>query len=163
MAWTLFLAFIMMAGLFLLLFAGVAFIQDKKLFTSAPKDVWEAIQPHPERFRGAHALGWTLGVAALMMMVGAVVYGGANGVQNHFGYWQFFGRFAVMFLLLEAFDVLFFDLFLLTHSHFYQHYYPETEGCRGFHQFGYNWMDHVKTTVMAIVAAFALAAICLLF
>lgn len=45
---TIILSVIVMAGLFLMLIAGVAFIQDKKYFTSAPKDVQNAILPREE-------------------------------------------------------------------------------------------------------------------
>ena len=27
---------------------------------------------------------------------------------------------------------------LLTKTHFFQHFYPETEGCEGYHRFGFN-------------------------
>ena len=159
---TLLLSLMLMAGLFLMLFAGVAFIQDKRLFTSAPKDVWQAIKPHPERFRGAHALDWTLAVLAVAIMMGAIVYAGWDGVRCGFTYADFLVRYMIMFLLLETFDVLFFDLFLLTHSRFYQYYYPETEGCAGFHSFGYNWKDHLKTTAACILASLVLSGICVL-
>ncbi len=159
---TIVLSAVLMAGLFLLLFAGVALIQDKKYFTSAPKDIWEAILPHEERFPGAHVLGWALGIAAMLMMLGAVLYAGWDGMQNSFAYMHFFVRYVTMFLLLEAFDILFFDLFLLTHSRFYQHYYPETEGCAGFHRFGFNWKSHLAAIVLCPLAAAVLAYVCTL-
>lgn len=56
MGLTFLLLLIIVCGLMLMLWAGVAFVQDKKLFSSAPKDVQEAIQPREERFRGAHAI-----------------------------------------------------------------------------------------------------------
>jgi len=34
-----------MAGLFLMILAAVAFVQDKKMFGSAPKDIQVVIQP----------------------------------------------------------------------------------------------------------------------
>ena len=57
---TILCAVMMMAGLFIMLYAGVALIQDKRFFTSAPKEVQAAVQPRDERFPGAHALGWFL-------------------------------------------------------------------------------------------------------
>lgn len=48
MKMTLLLSTIMMAGLFLLLFVGVALIQDKKYFTTAPREIYEAIKPKHE-------------------------------------------------------------------------------------------------------------------
>ena len=52
-----------MAAYFLLLYAGVGLIQEKRFFGSAPKENLDAIPDRkPERFPGAHILGWTLGV-----------------------------------------------------------------------------------------------------
>ena len=39
MVLTILLAIMMMAGLFLMLLSGVGFIQDKRFFTSAPREV----------------------------------------------------------------------------------------------------------------------------
>lgn len=49
---TIILSVIVMAGLFLMLIAGVAFIQDKKYFTSAPKDVQDAILQERKLYAG---------------------------------------------------------------------------------------------------------------
>ena len=57
---TVVLSLVMMASLFLMLYAAVALVQDKRLFTSAPKDIQAAVQPKAERFPGAHVLGWFL-------------------------------------------------------------------------------------------------------
>lgn len=65
MALTLLLTLICIAGVFLMLFAAVAFIQDKKYFGTAPKDELERIQVHEERFPGMHILGYALGILAL--------------------------------------------------------------------------------------------------
>ena len=79
-----------MAGYFLLLYAGVGLIQEKRFFGSAPKENPDAIPDRkPERFPGAHILGWTLGVLALALMVGGFVLGGWDGIRSGFGYWAF--------------------------------------------------------------------------
>ena len=65
------------------------------------------------------------------------IYAGWDGKQNNYGFWQFFWRFLAMLYLLKAFDIICLDWFLLTKSRFFQHYYPETEGCAGYHQFGF--------------------------
>ena len=51
-------AAMVMAAYFLLLYGGVGFIQDKRFFGSAHKDVLAVIpDKKPERFRGAHIVG----------------------------------------------------------------------------------------------------------
>ena len=46
------LSLVMMAGLFLMLWGAVGFVQDKRLFSSAPKEALDVIQPKEERFEG---------------------------------------------------------------------------------------------------------------
>ena len=79
---TLILSACICAGMFLMLLTGVALIQDKKYFTSAPKDIQEAIRPREERFAGQHALGWFLMLLAVVMMAGSLVYAGWDGIRN---------------------------------------------------------------------------------
>ena len=71
---TIVLSLVMIASLFLMLYAAVALVQDKRLFTSAPKDIQAAIQPKEERFPGAHKLGWRLLMLSVLLFVGAIVY-----------------------------------------------------------------------------------------
>ena len=159
---TVILSLVLMAGLFLMLWSAVAFIQDKRFFTSAPKDVQAAVRPRAERFPGAHRLGWRLMILAIALMVFALLYAGLDGVEKGFGFWQHFTRYLIMLLALKAFDILFFDLVLLCHSNFFPHYYPEVKGIVGPHQFGYNWREHLLMIVLSPVAAAALAGLCIL-
>ena len=55
------LSVMMMAGLFMLLWGGVGFIQDKKFFSSAPKEAIEVTPDYmPERFKGQHVVGYIM-------------------------------------------------------------------------------------------------------
>ena len=65
---TLLASFLVMAAYFLLLYAGVGLIQEKKFFSSAPREVFAAVpERKAERFRGAHILGWYLGILAMLL------------------------------------------------------------------------------------------------
>ena len=58
---TLFLAIVFCAAITLMLLSAVAFIQDKKFFSSAPKEAQEVLLPRDhELFFGARTIGWTL-------------------------------------------------------------------------------------------------------
>lgn len=162
---TLLLAFMMMAGLFLLLWAGVGFIQNKKFFSSSPKEVMEVIQSKEERFRGQHILGWMLGMTAILLMIGAPVIGAVNGIRNSFSFLQFLNRFLIMLLSLKAFDVLFFDWVLLCSRGFgfFEHYYPEVAVVLRPELFGYNKKEHLCQITGMIIGSFAAAWICTLF
>ena len=135
---TILLSVVFILAVCVLLYSAVALIQNNKLFTTAPKDIQAAAKDHPERFPGAHALGWALAVLCMFLMIGVFVYGGYAGVKRGFTFWRHWLRFAVMLYLWKAFDVVCLDWLLLTRSHFFQHFYPETEGCAGYHSFGFN-------------------------
>ena len=151
---TLILTLIFILAVCLLLYAAVALIQDRRFFTTAPKDIQAVAVDHPERFPGAHVLGWLLAVLSLVLMVGAFVHGGWNGVLSGFTFWQLFLRFNLMLYLWKAFDVVCLDWLLLTKSHFFQRYYPETEGCAGYHSFGFNRKEQlIRLAVFPFVAA----------
>ena len=151
---TLVLTLIFILAVCLLLYAAVALIQDRRFFTTAPKDIQAVAVDHPERFPGAHVLGWLLAVLSLVLMVGAFVHGGWNGVLSGFTFWQLFLRFNLMLYLWKAFDVVCLDWLLLTKSHFFQRYYPETEGCAGYHFFGFNRKEQlIRLAVFPFVAA----------
>lgn len=162
MAYTIILSIAMMAELFLMLWSAVGFIQDKRFFTSAPKAAQDVIQPKAERFRGQHAVGWLLMIFALGLLIGAIILGASDGLQKGFGFWQFFVRFALMQLLLKAFDILFFDWVLLCNSNFFAHYYPEVKGIYGPEIFGYNKRAHLIQIVLMLVGSLLAAWICTL-
>lgn len=164
MAITILAELMIMAGYFLLLYAGVALIQDKRFFSSAPKENLAAIpDKKPERFRGAHLLGWCLGVLAILMMLGAFVLGAWDGVRNSFGFTALFVRFLIMLYLMELYDIAFFDWVLLCRSNFFPHFYPELKGIVGPQQFGYNKKSHLLHFIIYLPLSAALAWICTLF
>lgn len=159
---TFLLSFVLMAALFLLIWVAVALVQSEKLFTTAPKDIQAAALEREERFPGARILGWTLLVILAAAFLGAFVYGGWDGIRRGYGFWQFFGRFLTMLYLLKAFDIICLDWFLLTKSHFFQHYYPETEGCAGYHQFGFNRKEQLTRIILFPFLSLLLAWVCTL-
>ena len=123
---TILLSIMMMAGLFLLLWGGVGFIQDKRFMSSAPKEALAVVPDRlPERFKGQYALGYVMVTVAFALMGGAVVLGAWHGIVNDYSFLQFFIRFMIMLLALKAYDVIFFDWVLLCNQGFgfFTHYY----------------------------------------
>ncbi len=147
----------------LLMYAAVALIQDRHFFTTAPKDIQAAAKDHPERFPGQRIMGWNLAVISLLVMLGVFVYGGYDGVRKGFGFWQFVLRFALILYLWKVFDIVCLDWYLLTKSHFFQRYYPETEGCKGYDSFGFNRREQITRLIVFPFVAMAMALVCCLF
>ncbi len=153
-----------MAAYFLLLYAGVALIQDKRFFSSAPKENLAAIPDRKEeRFRGARRLGWFLAAAAILVFIGAFGLAAWDGIRSGFRFRNFFARFFIMLSVMELYDIIFFDWVLLCHSNFFPHFYPELKGIVGPQQFGYNKRAHIAHFVMYIPVSVAAAGLCMLF
>ena len=71
---TLFLAIVFCEAITLMLLSAVAFIQDERFFSSAPKEAQAVIQPRTEElFYGARIIGWTLMAFSLLMILGVGV------------------------------------------------------------------------------------------
>ena len=165
MLFTLFLAIIFCAAITLMLISAVAFIQDKKLFSSAPKEAVELIRPRTEElFCGARITGWVLMIFSMIMIAGVGVVSIWDGFRCGFSFMDFFIRFALIFTVYKIYDMIFFDWFLLCRAHFFQHYFPEVSSAYNGRKYGYNLKSQLLKLLVIFPAASALAAwICTLF
>ena len=148
-----------------MLFAAVAFIQDKKLFSSAPKEAQAVIQPREnELFYGARVIGWTLMVFGVLMISGVGVISVWDGFRSGFTFFQFFLRFVLIFTIYKLYDMVCFDYFLLMRFEFFQHYFPEVRSVYPLKKYGFNIKSQLIKLLVIFPAVSALAAwICTLF
>lgn len=162
---TVFLAIVFCAAITIMLVSAVAFIQDKKFFSSAPKEALEVLKPRTEEvFYGAKAMGWVLIMISLLMILGVGVISIWDGFRSGFSFWQFFLRFVLIFTIYKGYDMIFFDWFLLCRFRFFQHYFPEVESVYEGRKYGYNIKSQLLKLLIIFPVASALAAwICTLF
>ena len=118
---TVFLAIVFCVAITLMMFSAVAFIQDKKFFSSAPKEAQEVIVPREkELFYGARIIGWTLMAFSILMILGVGVVSIWDGFRSDFTFLQFFFRFVSIFTVYKVYDMICFDYFLLMRFKFFQ-------------------------------------------
>lgn len=162
---TIFLAIVFCAAITLMLISAVAFIQDKKFFSSAPKEAQEVIQPRDkELFYGARVIGWTLMIFSFLMIAGVGIISIWDGFRNGYDFLQFFLRFVLILTIYKIYDMICFDWFLLCRFRFFQHYYPEVNSVYNGRKYGYNIRSQLLKLLVIFPAASALAAwICSLF
>lgn len=162
---TLFLSVVFCVAITLLLLSAVAFVQDKRFFSSAPKEAQEVLIPREkELFYGARIIGWTLIIFSILMILGVGVISIWDGFRSSFTFFQFFFRFVTIFTLYKAYDMICFDYFLLMKFKFFQFYFPETESVYANRKYGYNIKSQLLKLLIIFPAASALAAwICTLF
>ena len=156
---TIFLAIVFCASITLLLISAVAFVQDIRFFSSAPKEAQEVLVPRErELFQGARITGWTLMIFSMVMILGVGVISIWDGFRSGFTFGQFFLRFVLIFTIYKIYDMICFDYFLLMKFHFFQHYFPEVESVYTGRKYGYNIKSQLLKLLVIFPAASALAA-----
>ena len=162
---TVFLALVFCAAITILLISAVTFVQDTRFFSSAPKEAQEVLKPRNEElFFGARAMGWVLMILSVLMILGVGVISIWDGFRSGFSFLQFFLRFVLIFTIYKAYDMIFFDWYLLCRFRFFQYYYPEVAPVYNGRKYGYNLKSQLLKLLVIFPAASALAAwICTLF
>ena len=156
---TIFLSVVVCGAVSLMMIAGIAFIQDIKMFSSAPKEARAVLKPRDkELFYGARTIGWVLMIFSVLMILGSLVIAVWDGFRNKFIFWQFFMRFVIMFTVYKVYDMIFFDYFLLVKFRFFQHYYPEVEKAFEGRKYGFNIKSQLLKLLVIFPAVSALAA-----
>ncbi len=156
---TIFLAIVFCAAITLLLISAVAFVQDTRFFSSAPKEALELLKPRNEElFFGARAMGWVLIILSVLMILGVGVISIWDGFRSGFSFLQFFLRFVLIFTIYKAYDMFFFDWFLLCRFRFFQYYYPEVAPVYDGRKYGFNIKSQLLKLLVIFPAVSALAA-----
>ena len=162
---TIFLSIVVCAAVSLMMVSGIAFIQDIRMFSSAPKEAREALKPREkELFKGARAFGWVLAVFSFLMILGALAIAIWDGFRSGFTFRQFFIRLLIMFTVYKVYDMIFFDYFLLLKFHFFRYYYPEAENAMEGRKYGFNIKSQLLKLFILFPTVSALVAwICSMF
>ena len=162
---TVFLAIVFCAAMTILLISAVAFVQENRFFSSAPKEARALLKPRDtELFYGARAMGWVMMIISVLLILGVGAVSIWDGFRSGGSFMGFFLRFVTIFTIYKAYDMIFFDWFLLCRFHFFQHYYPETEPVLEGRKYGFNLKSQLLKLLVIFPAASALAAwICTLF
>ena len=109
-------------------------------------------------------MGWVLMTISILMILGVGFISIWDGFRCGYSFWQFFLRFVLIFTIYKAYDMIFFDWFLLCRFHFFQFYYPEIEPVYNGRKYGYNLKSQLLKLIVIFPAASALAAwICSMF
>lgn len=151
----------MMVLLFLMIWLATATLPYKGLADFFPEDVKERLKPRLDDLpmSGKRIIGWIMLIAITLIMIGVFIYGGIDGIRNEYNFWQFFARFVIIGAGVKVFDIICLDFILLTKTHFFQHYFPETEGCDGWKNFGYNRKEQLKQCIMIPICCILTALI----
>ena len=159
MSLTLILAFSGCALLFLGIWGVTVTLPTGLLIRNFPEDVQEKLRPGIESLPRSpkRVLGWVILILFIAGYISLFIIGGLDGKRQGFTFGEFFLRFFIIGAVIKVFDIIALDFFLLTKTHFFQHYFPETEGCAGWQDFGYNRKQQMRQCVLIVIGS-ALAA-----
>lgn len=156
---TLFLTVVFCAAMALMLISAVAFIQDNRFFSTAPKEAREVlVQREKELFYGARTIGWTLFIMSVLMILGVGVIAVWDGFRSGFTFRQFFLRFVLILTVYKICDMALIDNFLLLKFQFFQFYYPEAANVMKGRKYGFNIKSQLLKLFVIFPGGSALAA-----
>ena len=160
---TIILTLMMCIFLFLMIWSATYFLPWKGLMDFFPEDIKEKVIDHKPPFKSAPMIGWICMVLCMSGFIGVIVYGGWDGIQRGYSFKEYLVRFLIILFGVKAFDIICLDYILITKTQFFQHYFPESKGCAGYHDFGFNRKQQIKQIIIMPFAALLTAWICTLF
>ena len=143
------------AVLFLGIWGVTVTMPTALLAKNFPEDVQQKLRLRLEglTMTPRRLLGWAILVLLVAGYIALFTIGGMDGLKHGYTFGRFFLRFFVIGAVIKAFDIIALDWFLLTKTRFFQHYFPETEGCAGWQDFGYNRMQQAWQCVMIVLGS----------
>ena len=152
------LSFLMLLVLLLLvisfLAATVACI-PKWIVKTAPKDIQKKVLARPDYPKWRTALGFALAAMITLGIAGVLFWAGYDAVQQDLTFGGMLVRFLLLLCGYKLFDMICFDWLLLTKLHIFQRFFPETVGCKGYEQFGFN----LKSQLIKLAGCAAVSAV----
>jgi hypothetical protein len=142
--------------LFMMVLVATLTMPFSALVKNFPEDVQYSLQPRLKALPMSpkRVVGGILVIVLVIAWASIFIIGGLNGRTEGFGYKEHLIRLLVIGLGVKAFDILCLDYILLTKTKFFQYFFPETEGCRGWKQFGYNRKQQIRQTIVVIISCF---------
>lgn len=136
------------AVLFLGIWGCTVTMPSRMLAKNFPPDVQKKLEPRlneidAEPLGVRRICGFVILAAFCAAFAGIFWLAAADGMKQGFNFGQMAARLLTIAFSIKAFDIVCLDWFLLTKTHFFQHYFPETEGCQGWQDFGYNRRQQV--------------------
>ncbi len=156
---TIFLALVFCGAITLLLVSAIVFVQDTRLFSSAPMEARALLKLRKEElFHGARTMSCVMMIISVLTILGVGVISIWDGLRSDYTFGQFFLRFVLIFTIYKAYDMVFFDWFLLCRFRFFQHYFPETAPALQDRRYGFNLKSQLLKLLIIFPAVPAIAA-----
>ena len=163
MVTTIVLTILMCALLFMMVWAAVYLFPSRKLMRFFSQDIRRKTMRHKPPFAAAPLIGWMVMGICVAGFLAVLLYAGWDGIRMEYIFGQFFVRYLIILLGVKVFDLIFLDFFLITRTHFFQFYLPETRGCKGYRRFGYNARQQLIQTIAMPLLSLLFAFLCTLF
>ena len=145
----------------LMVLTATVFMPYRGLAKNFPKDVQEALKPRLDRIdrqpKAPRIFGGILIIMMFLLFITVFIIGGVDGMHHDFTYSQYLLRFLIIAFGTKAFDIIALDYILLTKTSFFPHFFPETKGCAGWQQFGYNRKQHLGQSIFMLICCLVLA------
>ena len=147
-------AFLLVVAVYI--FAAIFFV-PKMAVRSMPVDIQKRINSLPNHPRWRTRVGYALVLLLLCAIIAILIVAGVWSVRDNLSRVEVFLRYIIILGGYKVFDIVCLDWLLITKTHFFQHIFPVTEGCEGYHQFGFNRKTQARQCIGVMVISLVLA------
>ena len=109
-----------------------------------PEDIQEEINSMPDLPKWKTGIGYVLVMILLFTACAILILAGVWAVRDNFSFTEVFLRYIIILGGYKIFDIVCLDWLLITKTHFFQHFFPATDGCSGYQKFGFNRKTQIK-------------------
>ena len=157
---TVILTLLMIADILIVILVGVGNLPAKVVMKTMPQELKEETKDHPNPPLWRMIIGFTAYILGVLFAIGIPVYAGYEGICRGYGFWEIFLRYMIILFGFKLFDVVVLDWWLITKTQFFQHFFPETRGSKGYKRFGFNKKEQVMQIVAFPCVCAVIAAVC---
>lgn len=145
---TVILTLLMIADISIVILIATACLPARMVMNTMPQDLKEKTKNHPDPPGWKKLIGIIVLIGGIVLYLWIVFYAGYDGIKQGWGFWKIFVRYMIILYGFKLFDIVCLDWWLITKTHFFQHFFPETEGSEGYHSFGFNKKEQLKRIIL---------------
>ena len=130
---TVILTLLMIADISIVILIATACLPARMVMKTMPQDLKEKTKNHLDPPGWKKLIGIIVLIGGIVLYLWIVFYAGYDGIKQGWGFWKIFVRYMIILYGFKLFDIVCLDWWLITKTHFFQHFFPETEGSEGYH------------------------------
>lgn len=159
---TVILTLLMIFAITFVILIGVGTLPAKVVMKTMPKELQEETRNHANPPIWKMIIGFTAYAVGMALAIFVVIYAGYDAIKQNMNFVETFIRYMIILFGFKLFDVVILDWWLITKTQFFQYFFPETKGSKGYKNFGFNKKEQLTQIIAFPIVCAVIAWICMI-